>query len=296
MLPVLFGVGNLSVSSFGTFIVLGFLYGVFLIWRLIRAWDLDEEKALDLLLLTFIGGLVGARLYFVIEHLPLFNSSFLNLFFINKVPGFNFWGGLLGGWLSLYFFTRRLRLDFWQLADISSVGLLGGLILADLGCFLGGCNVGAVSRTFLAVSMEGLIGKRWPVQIVEAILFAFALSKVWFQATHFHQRGKIAGITFIFLGIIGLILNPFKNDHSELIFFLALTLLGLTVFYRVTKQNPLTQLKNLASFIRGFFTDPGVRKKTVQFLSKSWYNQTTAISWKIRNLNKLLRRSNAKLS
>lgn len=296
MLPVLFSIGNLSVSSFGIFLALGFLFGLFLIWRLARAWDLDEEKTLDLTLLTFAGGLFGARLYFVLEHLQYFTASPLNLFLINKIPGFNFWGGFLGGWLILFIFTRRYRLDFWQLADIASVGLLGGLILSNVGCFLGGCNAGITSKIFFAVSQEGLVGKRWPVQVVEAVLFTLSLMKIWSQATHFHQRGKIASLAFIYIGVVELVLEPLKQDRSSLLFSLILALLGLTTFYKVTKQNPITHLKALGRFLVKFPTDSAVRKGVVQKLGKSWYNHKIAVLWKLRNLKKALRRSNVKFS
>ncbi len=170
MFPVLLTVGHLAVSSFGVFLALGFLLAIFLVWRLSRAWDLDEEKILDLTLLTFIGGLIGARVYFVIFNLPIFLSNPLNLILINKVPGLFFWGGILGGWLSLYIFARRFRMDFWQVADIASVGVVGGLILSSLGCFFGGCDVGVPSKDFFAVTMMGVLGKRWPVQLLQVLL------------------------------------------------------------------------------------------------------------------------------
>ncbi|MCL5784132.1 MAG: prolipoprotein diacylglyceryl transferase, partial [Patescibacteria group bacterium] len=92
MFPVLFSIGSLSVSSFGIFLALGFLLGLFLIWRLTRAWDLDEEKVLDLILIIFVGGMIFARVFFALENLPYFTSSPLNLIKFSKVPGFSFWG------------------------------------------------------------------------------------------------------------------------------------------------------------------------------------------------------------
>lgn len=296
MYPVLFTIGNVSVSSFGVFLAMGFLLGMFLVWRLSRAWDLDEEKVLDLSLLTFIGGLIGARVYFAALHLADFAVSPLNLILINKVPGFSFWGGILGGWLTLFFLSRRSRLDFWQLADIASVGLLGGLILSDIGCFLGGCSVGIPSRLFFAATMVGFVGKRWPVQIIEAILLSLALMKIWSKATHFHQRGKIVSLTFISVGIIQLLLEPLKPSHSGGIFSLVFLVLGLTIFYKVTRQNPITHLKSLSVFLVNIITSPESRKKIVQNLGRSWYNQKASINWKLRNLKKVLRRRNVKFS
>lgn len=284
MLPVLFSVGNISVSSFGVFLAVGFLVGMFLIWRLCRAWDMDEEKTLDLTLLTFLGGLVGGRIYFVLEHLAFFVATPVNIILINKAPGFTFWGGFLGGWLTLFFFARRFRMDFWQLADIALVGLLGGLILTDMGCFLGGCSVGSVTKSALAVNMTGLIGKRWPVQLIEGFLLSLVFIRIWAKATHFHQRGKIASIGFIYIGLIKLLLLPLKANRSEAIFALILTILGLTLYYVITKQNPVVQIKSWACGL------------TVQKISKYWYNKKISFGWKLRSLKKLLRRSNVKFS
>lgn len=294
MFPVLFSIGSITVSTFGVFMALGFLLGVFLIWRLSRAWDLDEERILDLILLTFIGGLIGARIYFVIENLTYFVNVPLNVILINKTPGFSLWGGVLGGWLTLFFLAKRLRMNFWQLADIAVVGFLGGLVLADIGCFFGGCSIGIPSKSFFAISMAGALGKRWPIQIVEAVLLLFCLMRIWSMAVHFHQRGKIASLGLIYMGVVKLILEPLKQNHSEAIFSGIFVILGLTVFYKATKQTPMKHIKGAGRFLSKFITNSEVRKKVVQNIIKSCYNHKTSVSWKIRNLRKLLRRSNAK--
>lgn len=264
--------------------VLGFLFGIFLIWRLSRAWDLDEEKVLDLILLTFIGALAGARFYFAIENWHLFAASPFNLILINKVPGFSFWGGFSGGWLTLFFLSRRRRFNFWQLTDIAIPGLLGGLIFADLGCFLGGCNIGVPSKLFFAVTQVGSVGKRIPVQVIESLILAIILVKIWSQATHFHQRGKIAGLGLSLIGGTKLLAELFKQSHSDGIFAGSLFVLGLVILYKATKQSPVD-----------YFTDL-VRNLTLQNLSRYWYNQKTNASWQIRNLKKILRRKNVKFS
>lgn len=297
MLPVLFSIGTISVSSFGIFLAIGFLVGVFLIWRLSRAWDLDEEKVLDLTLLTFLGGLIGARLYFVMENLSAFAQNLVGIVLINKYPGFSFWGAFLGGWLTLYFLARARKIDFWQLGDIASVGFLGGLIFSNLGCFLGSCNIGVPSNLFFSVNMVGFLNPRFPVQILEAVLTSLALLNVWAVATHFHLRGKILALSLIYIGLIKLFMEPLKQTHSgDLFLSLVLFSLGLTILYKVTKRNMISDVKNSFRLVLKLFTDSAVRKAVFVRLKKSWYNQKTSMLWKLRNFKKLLRRFNVRFS
>ena len=289
MFPVLFGVEGISISSLGGFLAAGFLLSIFLIWRLARAWDLDEEKVLDLILLTFVGGLIFSRLYFILENFQFFGLSFLKWMHIFKYPGFSFWGGILGGWLTLFIFARRFKLDFWQVADIASVGLLGGLILSDLGCFFGGCSVGLRSNLFFAVPMVGVIGKRLPVQAIEALLLSLILVRIWSKATHFHIRGKIVSLTLISIGVIKLLLEPFKELRGLGFYFdTLLIVLGTTIFYRVTRRDIVKDLQNAPQLIKTSFS--------LQNLNKTWYNQKAYFFWKLRNMKKILKRSNVKFS
>lgn len=292
---MLFTIGNIPVSSFGVFLALGFLVGVFLIWRLSRAWDLDEEKVLDLTLLTFLGGLAGARLYFVLENLIFFSQNLLGIFLFNKYPGFSFWGAFLGGWLTLYFAARARNLDFWQIGDIASVGFLGGLVFSSLGCFLGGCSLGIKSNLPFAVTMVGSAGARFPVQLLEAILLLLVVSKLWSGATHFHERGKILALSLIYLGLIKLLTVPLK-DYASAEWFLSavLVFLGINILYRVTKRSIISDLRGFALLWGKLITDSKKRKDTLAGIQKYWYNQTTLISWKIKNLKKMLRSFNVR--
>ncbi len=297
MLPVLFSIGKISVSSYGVFLAVGFLVGVFLIWRLSRAWDLDEEKILDLTLLTFLGGLIGARLYFVLGNIHIFAENFLRVFSINKYPGFSFWGVFLGGWLTLSFFAKRKKLDFWQLGDIASVGFLGGLILSNLGCFFGSCNIGIISKLFFAVNMVGFLGRRFPIQLLEAILLIFVLLNIWSAATRFHTRGKILSLSLIYVGLIKFLMEPLKQSHDEGVYLsLIMCFLGITLLYKVTKRNAISDFKGFWIFLFKLITDSAVRKSAIARFTKYCYNQKTLILWKLRSLKKLFRRTNVKFS
>lgn len=295
MLPVLFSIGPILVSSFGFFLALGFLLGTFLIWRLARAWDLDEEKILDLSLLTFFGGLIGARLYFALEHFDLFSTDLIKIALITKYPGLSFWGAFLGGYLTLSFFIKRFKLELESILDIVAVGFLGGLVLGSLGCFLGGCGVGSESNLFIAVNQVGFVGKRFPIQLIEGLIFLIILWKIWPKAIHFHTPGKIFSLTLIWVGVVKFLAEFFKMG-SGTGYFLSLILLtlGITFFYRITKRSFRSDINSFIKSSMRMITDSQFRGLILQKVIKGWYNQLAQTSWKIKRLSKFLRRMNVK--
>ena len=296
MFPVLFSIGNFSVSSFGVFFGLSFILGIFLVWRLARAWDLEEEKLLDLVLLTVFGGLVGSRLYFILEHFSSFGLDILKWVVFYKNPGFSFWGGFLGGWLTLGYFSNRFKQDFYLLADIASVGFLASLSLSNIGCLLGGCNLGVVSNSFLAMPMVGVLGERFPVQILEAFLIFVLVINLWSSVKHFHKSGTVVAKSLIYLGLIQLLLLPLKDVKFDWVFPLVLLILGVVIFYRVTKRNILRDFKIFLKDTKEFMLSSEYRKRIFSNIQKNWYNKKVSLSWKIKNSSRLLRRINVKLS
>lgn len=292
MFPVI-SIGPFSISSYGIFLALGFLLGVFLVWRLSRAWDLSEEKVLDLTLLTFLGGFIGARAYFILENFSFFGGDLLKWLLVYKYPGFSLWGAILGGVLTLKFFSKKFKINFWQAADFAIVGLLVGLIFLQIGCFLGGCNIGIPSNLFFATNMIGAVGKRFPVQLVEVVLLLFVLSRSWKTATHFHIQGTVAARALIYIGVVMLITQPLRQNYSvsTTVFNSSLVILGTVIFYNITKRKIISDIKSLGIFLINLAKDPSLRKILIDRINKSWYNYVIGIRWKARLFLKILRKS-----
>lgn len=309
MLPILFSFGKFSLPSFGLFLALGFLYGTFLIWRLARAWDLDEEKILDLILLSFFGGLIGARIYFVLLHPAFFTQDLVRVALITRYPGFSFWGGVLSGSLILYLFSRRLKINFWQIGDIAAVGFLGGIILGNIGCLLGGCAVGVESSFFLSVGVVGLLGKRFPAAAIEAVLIMILLARLWPKALKFHTPGMILSTTLIYFGLIKFVLEFWRDLKVSgqfwllgYTFSLLLVVAGFLIRYHIQKRSILADLKKMFKNIRQFLMSSENRKNSLERFKKSWYNdprvflrdKKISIGWKLRNSRKLLKKFHVK--
>ncbi len=277
-LPVL---GNYSVTSFGLFLVLAILISFYIIWRLIRIYELNEEHIADLFILTMGGGFIFSRIYFIVSN-PQQLDYLTKFFQINKYPGLPFWGALLGGFLTLKFFTKRYKLNFWQIADFAIVGLFFGIFLGSIGCLLGSCQYGLESSSPLAITQQGVIGKRFPLQIIEGSVFLIGFFYLWRQILKFHSAGQIAIRGLFIFSLTKLILEFFRGD-SQIIFNLRLgAVFSALIFFLTTwlfyakasanirglKRTPVSDLQFLLSLLT-----QGQRRKSLYInLKKSWYN------------------------
>jgi len=95
-----------------------------------------------------LGLIAGARIFFVLEYHEQFFSPDKNLIqsflAIINIPagGLVVFGALPTASLAAWLFSRRRNISITQLADCIAPGLLIGLSLGRLGCFLNGCCYG----------------------------------------------------------------------------------------------------------------------------------------------------------
>src|SRR5581483_5087257 len=103
---------------------------------------MPRDKVQDLIMWTFLGGLVGARLFYVIQY---HISDPLEFFRIWN-GGIVFYGGALGGAAAAVILhrtvLRRFNVSAWKLADALAPSIAIGLCLGRIGCFLNGCCYG----------------------------------------------------------------------------------------------------------------------------------------------------------
>ena len=92
MLPVLFRIGSLEITSFGVLVALGALAGLWVFRRELARSGLPDA-AMDAAIYGLVGGLVGAKLLYVFEHLD--ESKFFGL--LLDRGGMSWFGVLIGG-------------------------------------------------------------------------------------------------------------------------------------------------------------------------------------------------------
>jgi phosphatidylglycerol:prolipoprotein diacylglycerol transferase len=175
MKPVLFQLGPFPVSSFGVFLLVAFVVGIVLLRARTARWGWDGGEILDLSLYSIIGGVIGARIGYVLVNLRDFTTDWARMLTIWRDAGLTFYGALVGGAIVAWLYSRRRGWSFGWLADAAAPGLALGYAIAMIGTLLYGLNYGRAATVPWAVVLFG--EPRHPTQLylMLAALIVFAI-------------------------------------------------------------------------------------------------------------------------
>jgi phosphatidylglycerol:prolipoprotein diacylglycerol transferase len=149
-LPALDDGAGVPIRGYGVMLLVAAAAGTWLSVRRGRAVGIDADTILALGTEIFLWGLVGARLFYVVEYhdqfFPPGRGLAAALREVCNVAqgGLVVFGSLPTAAVAAWLFARRRGLPILQLADVIAPGLLVGLALGRLGCFLNGCCYGGV--------------------------------------------------------------------------------------------------------------------------------------------------------
>lgn len=176
MKPVLFSIFGFPIRSYGLFIAIAFLAGLWLAKRVAARRrpgyvPLIEEFAVTAL----ISAIVGARLWEVAFTWEYYRH---NLWEIPAIwhGGISIQGAVLGGVLGAIWFCRSRKIPFWDFADTLTPGLLLGQAIGRLGsCLLNGDAFGKpTGSSFGIVYAPGSMAydtfgpvPLWPAEVLE---------------------------------------------------------------------------------------------------------------------------------
>jgi phosphatidylglycerol:prolipoprotein diacylglycerol transferase len=132
---------DLTIKSYGTMMVVGFLVALFVMRRLAGKDGLDPIQLTNAALYSLIAGIIGARIFFVVHYHEQFHGQWQNIFALWN-GGLEFLGGVILGIAFMLFYLRRKRLPVRRYLDIMAIGLMTALIFGRVGCLLNGCCYG----------------------------------------------------------------------------------------------------------------------------------------------------------
>ncbi|MFH0773400.1 MAG: prolipoprotein diacylglyceryl transferase family protein [bacterium] len=148
MLPLFAQLGSLSLYTYGVFLMLGFFWACFFIWKHIRISKFEEENAFDITFISFGGALVIGRIIYCLMHFQEFGLNILKYLLANGYPGISSVGMLLGGVGTMYWACRVRKIKFQEFSDYIAPSLFVFAMAAELGAFIAGTEPGIVWKWF----------------------------------------------------------------------------------------------------------------------------------------------------
>ena len=208
--PVIAQWGPFQLGWHGLFTALALIVALWLAGRLARARGVPPEVLSSVATWGVVGGIVGARVFHVLDHLSFYadNPLLIPAVWEGGIAVYGaFIGGLIGGGIVVW----RSRLDPWPLLDIAAPSMLVGQAIGRLGCTCNGDAWGADAtgcpfclairytnqNDLLPADLKGVPTYAYPLyEIASEVLL---LAGLWLARRHLRDR---PGLTFL-VGAVG---------------------------------------------------------------------------------------------
>jgi phosphatidylglycerol:prolipoprotein diacylglycerol transferase len=215
--PLILRLGPLELTGYGLMMMVAFLMAGWAVQLELRRRRLDEEFAADIVIAGVVGGLLGAKIWYV-----LLTGEWNALL---RRGGFVWYGGFLGATAAILLNGWRRGVPWRFTAEICAAPLALGYALGRVGCFLVNDDYGIPSSLPWAMKFpHGLppttvanlsaLGVRFPVatdplqvvavhptQIYETVLMFLAFWWMWRRREHGHATGWMLGCYLVLGGL-----------------------------------------------------------------------------------------------
>lgn len=227
---------GIPIHGFGLMVVVGFYAGLLLAVRRSRREKLDPEVIHELAIWILIGGLAGARLFYVLEYWGERVNSIVDIFKVWE-GGIVFYGSVFGAAAAFFLYRTRRPFPILATLDVLAPSIALGIAFGRLGCFLNGCCYGdycdmpwlavrfpANSLPWLAERAQGLISgdaaltlPLHPTQLYSAVdgLILLALLSAYYPLRR--RDGAVTAILMMAYPVTRFLIERLRNDESAFV-------------------------------------------------------------------------------
>jgi prolipoprotein diacylglyceryltransferase len=176
--PVLITVHGVRIWSYPALLYAGLVAGFYAMYLVAPGLGLRAGSAALAFLILFVPALVGARLWFVLDHWPEFRSSPRRVW-RRAEGGLTLYGGLVLALLASPLLLSVMGIAFAAFWDCAAFAICVAMVFVRVGCLLNGCCAGRPCDASIGVVLPGADGgwqRRYPVPILEGASALLLLS------------------------------------------------------------------------------------------------------------------------
>jgi phosphatidylglycerol:prolipoprotein diacylglycerol transferase len=140
--PIIFNLGHFALRWYSLIVLIAGVVGVWLTAREAERRGFKKDDIYDVSLLIIIGGLIGARLFHVLDHWSdRFAADPIAALYIWE-GGLAIWGAMVGGALTAALLAWRRGWNFGRFADAAAPGLVLAQAIGRVACVITGDAMG----------------------------------------------------------------------------------------------------------------------------------------------------------
>jgi phosphatidylglycerol:prolipoprotein diacylglycerol transferase len=129
-------IGPITLQTFGLMLGLGFVVAGLAAGKFLKEIGKPVDWAYEMVFAALVGGIVGARLWWVVENWSQASDDILGNVFSGS--GLVFFGGALGGAIAVIIWAWWRNWLTWQMCDVAAVPLAAAYAIGRIGCQLAG--------------------------------------------------------------------------------------------------------------------------------------------------------------
>jgi len=219
--PILIQFGQFELRSYGVIVALSILVALWLSKKEAIRKELDPTLFEDFSVYALLGGIVGARIYFIAFSDPM--HYLRNPWEILAVwhGGIGIIGSLAGGFLAAVWFCRRNRIPLLKFVDVIAPAVALGQTLGQFACLANGDSYGKTTDLPWAItytdprSFAPLNVPLHPIEFYEMGTYFLVFLVVWITRKRFRSDGLSF---FVYLGAYGVarFLMEFFRGHPAM--------------------------------------------------------------------------------
>ncbi len=231
--PVIFSISFFEIRWYSLSYIFGFLIGSLMVSHLnsINGKIITKEKLDTFLIWAVLGVIIGGRIgYVLVYQTEIFIENPIYIFEIWR-GGMSFHGGLLGIVVSIYFFSKKNKINFFYISDLVSIVAPIGLFFGRIANFINTELIGRPTEFFISViypSVDNI--PRHPSQLYEAFfegIVIFIILIICFNKKNINTNfGVISGIFLTLYSLFRFFIEFLREPDSHLGLFFDIVSMG----------------------------------------------------------------------
>jgi phosphatidylglycerol---prolipoprotein diacylglyceryl transferase len=208
---------GITLKTFGIVFACGFIGAGAILWRRLRELGKPGDYAYEMAFAALVGGLVGSRVYYVVQNYGAVKHDLLGSLFSGS--GLVWYGGLIGGAIAVIAWGAWRGLLSVALLDLASVPLAMGYAIGRIGCQLSGDgDYGKVSSLPTSMSYpHGTVPTPpgvtvLPTPIYETLAMGTVAWWLWRMRDRF-RPGALFAFYLLLSGIERLLIEFIRRNH-----------------------------------------------------------------------------------